>query len=339
MGVGMELQFSDQWASAPVRAFQRYDSQGAKALSRRDMQAVLDTANFEASPDYLEKMFSLWDKDGSGTVEQQEFVEIWHHLELDSVAELLVAPGSGAAKIDPVVAAFDRFNRNGDGMLDMEEVRLMMENANYSVDAPYVVGLADMFGTYDEDGSGGIELPEFRIMWAQLNLAQLLAGSSAQSGAEPGFPPPHQMPTDEVAAAFAKYNRNGDGMLDLQEIDALLEDAKFDVDASYVNGLAGMFGKWDADGSGGIELAEFRELWAQLDLGGMLRAAKAAAAAAPAGANYPIASQPAGDAVAAAFAKYNRNGDGLLDLEELRVLLDDAHFEFDASYVNGIADM
>ena len=51
------------------------------------------------------------------------------------------------------------------------------------------------------------------------------------------------------------------------------------------------------------------------------------------------ASQPAGDAVAAAFAKYNRNGDGLLDLEELRVLLDDAHFEFDASYVNGIADM
>ena len=76
--------------------------------------------------------------------------------------------------------------------------------------------------------------------------------------------------TDEVAAAFNMYNRNGDGLLDLNELSVLLEDANYVVDASYVDGLASMFGQWDADGSGGIELDEFRTLWAQLGLGGML---------------------------------------------------------------------
>ena len=86
---------------------------------------------------------------------------------------------------------------------------------------------------------------------------------------------------DEVAAAFAKYNCNEDGLLGLDELTVLLEDANYHVDDSYVDGLAGMFGKWDADGSGGIEMAEFRELWEKLGLGGMLAAARPAVSAQP----------------------------------------------------------
>ena len=72
---------------------------------------------------------------------------------------------------------------------------------------------------------------------------------------------------DEVLAAFNKYNTNSDGLLDLPELTLLLEDANYAVDADYIDGLAGMFGQWDADGSGGIELGEFRSLWVQLGLG------------------------------------------------------------------------
>lgn len=75
---------------------------------------------------------------------------------------------------------------------------------------------------------------------------------------------------DEVSAAFEKYNRNGDGLLDLDELRVLLEDANYKVDDTYVDGLAGMFGTWDSDGSGGIEEGEFRELWGKLGLGGLL---------------------------------------------------------------------
>ena len=89
---------------------------------------------------------------------------------------------------------------------------------------------------------------------------------------EPTRPAAAEAPADdEVAAAFAKYNCNEDGLLGLDELTVLLEDANYHVDDSYVDGLAGMFGKWDADGSGGIEMAEFRELWEKLGLGDALR--------------------------------------------------------------------
>ena len=173
--------------------------------------------------------------------------------------------------------AFAKYNRNGDGLLDLDELRGLLDDANYHVDASYVNGLADMFGKWDTDGSGGIELSEFRTLWAQLDLGGMLqeAVAAGRAGASSSRSAAEVPVGDEVAAAFVKYNRNGDGMLDLDEIRVLLEDAKFVVDASYVNGIADMFGKWDTDGSGGVELAEFRELWTQLDLGGKLRAAGA----------------------------------------------------------------
>ena len=69
--------------------------------------------------------------------------------------------------------------------------------------------------------------------------------------------PPEEAPADdEATSAFNHYNRNGDGLLDMEELGWLLEDAAYHADSSYVDGLAGMFGKWDEDGSGGIELPE-----------------------------------------------------------------------------------
>ena len=77
---------------------------------------------------------------------------------------------------DEVAAVFRRFNTNGDGMLDLEEVRHMLDAAGYTADSDYVQGLAENFGRYDADGSGGIELAEFRLLWAQLDLSGLRAG-------------------------------------------------------------------------------------------------------------------------------------------------------------------
>lgn len=283
------------------------------------------------------------------------------------------------------VAAFKRYNLNADGMLDISELSRLLDDAAFDVDAQYVSGLADMFGTWDVDNTGGIELPEFQKMWSALGLGDALqaaaSSSEVQVGAvgvdhifvsrseedgygleldadgsvieiwgpakaagvkvgwtvaavdgqpvsgqeaildvlrgvdgaeltlhnpalqaadappassppavvaldEPQSPPPPpvddpESPSpgmgaqadDEVVAVFNKYNRNGDGMLDLEEIKILLNDAHFEVDDQYVHGIAGMFGEWDTDGSGGIQLGEFRQLWDQLDLGSMLREA------------------------------------------------------------------
>ena len=43
--------------------------------------------------------------------------------------------------------------------------------------------------------------------------------------------------------------------------------------------------------------------------------------------------RPAGDPMSEAFAKYNRNGDGMLDREEVRAMLLDCNFEIDDDYI------
>ena len=76
----------------------------------------------------------------------------------------------------------------------------------------------------------------------------MLGGAAAAGSAAPQTvpPPPAEAPppsardaVDEVAAAFAHYNRNDDQMLDLDELTVLLEDANYEVDTNYVDGLAG----------------------------------------------------------------------------------------------------
>jgi len=195
-----------------AQAFSRYDSLGSGGLTSSDIEAFLHAADFDADAAYVAEIMQLWDIDHSGLVEWGEFCELWAHLGLGDTA---------AFAKDEVAAVFDRFNANGDGMLDMEEVRAMLDAAGYAADSEYVVGLADMFGTYDADGSGGIELSEFREMYEKLGLGPLLAG--ATGGAAPAVAWPNEVlggeqRAREVTAVFDRFNTNGDGMLDMKEV-------------------------------------------------------------------------------------------------------------------------
>ena len=50
-----------------------------------------------------------------------------------------------------------------------------------------------------------------------------------------GLPQAHDRPAgDPMSEAFAKYNRNGDGMLDREEVRAMLLDCNFEIDDDYI---------------------------------------------------------------------------------------------------------
>ena len=83
---------------------------------------------------------------------------------------------------------------------------------------------------------------------------------------------------------FDLYDTNRDGVLDQREIAAMIDAIGYEVDSSYVGGVMGIFGQFDGDGNGSIDMTEFQSLWEHL--GG----APFAPAAAPAPARSPVAS-------------------------------------------------
>jgi calmodulin len=68
-----------------------------------------------------------------------------------------------------------------------------------------------------------------------------------------------ELAAEEIDAMFDKYDPDGSGTLDMDEVQALLAGEGFDVDADY---LGGLFDAFDTDGSGDIDRAEFQVLCA-----------------------------------------------------------------------------
>ena len=63
---------------------------------------------------------------------------------------------------------------------------------------------------------------------------------------------------------FNKYDTNRDGVLDSYEVQAMIDDIGYEVDAQYVGGVMGIFGQFDSDGNGSIDIKEFEALWNHL---------------------------------------------------------------------------
>ena len=103
-----------------------------------------------------------------------------------------------------------------------------------------------------------------------------------------------------MAQVFDKYDRNRDGVLDADEVTAMIDDIGYEVDPSYVGGVMRIFGRFDIDGGGTIDMSEFPALWEHL--GGPPLAAEAP----PPAAALPAA---APSAAAQVFNKYDRNRD------------------------------
>ena len=81
-------------------------------------------------------------------------------------------------------------------------------------------------------------------------------------------PPPRleqlQQRPSALEELFRKYDTNGDGVLDMEEVAAMIDDIGYDVDQNYIAGTVEIFGQFDADGNGTISLDEFEALWAHL---------------------------------------------------------------------------
>ena len=156
------------------------------------------------------------------------------------------------------------------------------------VDADYIEQALEIFGRYDEDGDGTIGWIEFGQIWEHLELgAKLrcaqryntrvsvrtlvppacfldgLCVTRRDSGMDAIVLGDHGMP-QTAQSVFRKYDTNGDGVLDQDEVAAMMDDLDMEAEDSYVDGVLDVFGRFDTDGGGSIGLNEFPALWTHL---------------------------------------------------------------------------
>ena len=86
------------------------------------ISATMDTQIF-LKDEYLRTAFNMFDKDGSGTIDNQEVLDLLQGSDIQNFCNK-----------DAIEAAVKEIDANGDGEIDFEEFTLMMNKATKSDD-------------------------------------------------------------------------------------------------------------------------------------------------------------------------------------------------------------
>jgi Ca2+-binding EF-hand superfamily protein len=141
---------------------------------------------------------------------------------------------------------FALFDKSSDGKLSFEEFRDMLPQLGFKLSAAKAL---KYFRTVDSDGSGEIDLDEFKTAMFAID---------PESGNPVGFAPNSLLtPMD----AFQLFDEDNSGAIDEDEFFFLLKYLGVEVTEEKQEAL---FNKYDKDKSGMIEYAEFRKIWLHL---------------------------------------------------------------------------
>ena len=105
-------------------------------------------------------------------------------------------------------SVFRKYDTNGDGVLDQDEVAAMMDDLDMEAEDSYVDGVLDVFGRFDTDGGGSIGLNEFPALWTHLGGAPLQDASMDASG----------LSEDQMLAVLKKFFRKYDPLRNAKRI-------------------------------------------------------------------------------------------------------------------------
>ena len=138
---------------------------------------------------------------------------------------------------------FKRFDTDGSGEIDLEEFKVMLKKLKIHMSSAKAV---KYFKMCDVDDSGQIDFEEFRVA---------LFACDPNNGNPIGFAPNALLtPID----AFEMFDEDGSGNINEDEFYFVLEYLKLEVSDANQERL---FLKYDKDQSGEIDYDEFRQIW------------------------------------------------------------------------------
>merc|ERR1719450_983379 len=242
-------------------AFSKIDINGDGLISKQEMSSAV-IGGSKLSKTEVDAIFKLGDTNGDGEIDMEEFLAVMVPSSGFSQTSISVQSSSSSfsqttvtkssftsasstsfmsvgmtfGSVSDAKAAFQRFDINGDGVMDKDEMRQMMTSAAGKKVSDAEVNA--LFQKGDIDGDGQLDMHEFiRLMFP--------ACSDALSKLQKSYPS-----LNEVKAAFRKFDADGDGHITKSELSGVMKGcSSTEVDAVFALG--------DMDQSGGIDYQEF----------------------------------------------------------------------------------
>jgi len=139
-------------AKALKTAFDMFDEDKDGKVTHVELGKVLNKLNITANQQVIIDMIKSADKDNSGTVEFQEFVE--------ALTPCLTRKESDSEMMN----AFREFDEDGNGYIEADELRQKLEEM--SGETVTEAEVADMIKQVDVNGDGKIDFEEFKKLMA-----------------------------------------------------------------------------------------------------------------------------------------------------------------------------
>mmetsp|Transcript_29296 Transcript_29296/g.32542 ORF Transcript_29296/g.32542 Transcript_29296/m.32542 type:complete len:151 (+) Transcript_29296:91-543(+) len=130
-------------------AFALFDQDGNGMISKEELGKVMKSLGQEPTSEQLDQMINEVDKDNSGTIEFDEFLQ------------LMAKQMTKGDLQDELREAFKAFDQNGDGKISKAELKKVMEGLGENLSDQ---DISDMIDEADHDGDGEINYEEFVAM-------------------------------------------------------------------------------------------------------------------------------------------------------------------------------
>lgn len=145
----MAEQYTEEQIAEFKEAFSLFDKDGDGTIDNEELGTVLRSLGNQPTDEEVEDMIREADKDGNGTIDFSEFIEMMPAQERDDNAE------------EEMLEAFRVFDTDGNGSITADELRQIFNNLGEKLTDEEI---SDMIEEADTDGDGEINYQEFVTM-------------------------------------------------------------------------------------------------------------------------------------------------------------------------------
>jgi len=131
-------------------AFNAFDKDGGGSIDKFELMDLFKSLGQNPSEEELDNMIRCADTDGNGTIDFYEFSTLMAHL--------MFSQDSKEAKCERLRAAFKIFDTDNNGTISTDEMRNIMYNLGEECTLDDV---DDVVGRFDVNGDGVIDYQEF----------------------------------------------------------------------------------------------------------------------------------------------------------------------------------